>query len=83
VDAEAHGAPVPEDNRDISSECDTLDEWLWTISRHDLIRTDRAHVAIAAAMLGKTVECRPTSYHKVPGIVEYSISSGLVTLIED
>jgi hypothetical protein len=83
LDAEASGRPIPEDNRDISSECETLDEWLWAISRHDLIRTDRAHVALAAAQLGKTVECRSSSYHKVPGIVRYSISSNLVTLIGD
>lgn len=83
LDAEALGAPIPKDNRDISSECHTLDEWLWTISRHDLIRTDRAHVAIAATMLGKKVEYRRTNYHKVPGIVEFSISSNLVTLIGD
>jgi exopolysaccharide biosynthesis predicted pyruvyltransferase EpsI len=83
LDAEAAGAPIPEGNRDISSDCDTLDEWLWTISRHDLIRTDRAHVVMAAAMLGKRVECRSSSYHKVPGIVKFSISSSLVTLIDE
>jgi hypothetical protein len=83
LDAEAGGAPIPEENRDISSDCDTLDEWLWTISRHDLIRTDRAHVVIAAAMLGKRVEYRSSSYHKVPAIVSFSISSGKVTLIEE
>lgn len=82
LDAEATGAPIPEENRDISNECDSLDEWLWTIGRHDLIRTDRAHVAMAAAMLGKRAECRSSSYHKVPAIVEFSISSGQVTLIE-
>jgi len=82
MDAEATGAPIPEENRDISNDCDSLDEWLWTIGRHDLIRTDRAHVAMAAAMLGKRVECRSSSYHKVPAIVEFSISSGQVTLLE-
>jgi hypothetical protein len=81
-DAEAAGAPVPQGNRDISMECASLDEWLWTISRHDLIRTDRAHVAIAAAMLGKSVECRSTNYHKVPGIVRYSLSSSSVNLLD-
>jgi exopolysaccharide biosynthesis predicted pyruvyltransferase EpsI len=79
TDEEAAGMPVPEGNRDISSDCETLDEWLWTISRHDLIRTDRAHVVIAAAMLGKRVEWRPSSYHKLPGIVRFSISSSQVT----
>ena len=34
-------------------------------------------------MLGKKVEYRRTNYHKVPGIVELSISSNLVTLIGD
>lgn len=83
LDAEATGAPIPEENRDISIDCGTLDEWLRTISQHDLIRTDRAHVVIAAAMLGKRVECRSSSYHKVPAIVEFSISSGQVTLLEE
>jgi exopolysaccharide biosynthesis predicted pyruvyltransferase EpsI len=77
-DAEATGEPTPEENRDISSDCETVDEWLWTISKHDLIRTDRAHVVIAAAMLGKEVEWRSSSYHKVPGIVKFSISSSQV-----
>lgn len=72
-DEEAAGGPIPEGNRDISVECATMDEWLWTISRHDLIRTDRAHVIIAAAMLGKRVEFRPSNYHKVQAIVEYSL----------
>ena len=71
-DREAVGGPIPKGNRDISVECATMDEWLWAISRHDLIRTDRAHVIIAAAMLGKRVEFRPSNYHKVPAIVEYS-----------
>ena len=83
LDAEASGAPIPEENRDISIDCATLDRWLWTISRHDLIRTDRAHVLIAAAMLGRRVEYRPSSYHKVPAIVEFSISSDQVALIEE
>jgi exopolysaccharide biosynthesis predicted pyruvyltransferase EpsI len=83
TDAEAAGMPVPVDNRDISVQCGTLDEWLWSISRHELIRTDRAHVAIAGAMLGRTVEYRPSSYHKVPEIVRFSIFSDQVTLIKD
>ena len=77
------GNLISQENRDISIDCGTLDEWLRTISQHDLIRTDRAHVVIAAAMLGKRVECRSSSYHKVPAIVEFSISSGQVTLLEE
>ena len=77
-DAEATGALLPDDNRDISQECSSLDEWLWTISRHALIRTDRAHVMIAAAMLGKRIEFRPSSYHKVSALIDYCIPKELI-----
>ena len=70
-------------NRDISLDCSSLDEWLWTISHHDLIRTDRAHVIIAAAMFGRRVEYRSSCYHKVPSIVDFSVASSEVTRIED
>lgn len=64
---------LPEDNNDISVTCESLDEWLWTISRHELIRTDRAHVTIAAALMGKRVEYRASNYFKVPAIVEFAL----------
>jgi len=80
-DAEAAGGALPEDNRDISEECQSLDEWLWTISRHRLIRTDRAHVVIAGAMLDKQIEYRPSSYHKVPAIVDFCIPQNLITTL--
>jgi exopolysaccharide biosynthesis predicted pyruvyltransferase EpsI len=83
LDAESAGAPVPAGNRDISAECTSLDEWLWTISRHDLVRTDRAHVLIAAAMIGRRVEYRSSCYHKVPSIVNFSVGAGEVTRIDD
>jgi exopolysaccharide biosynthesis predicted pyruvyltransferase EpsI len=75
TDLEAAGHPRGEVNVDVSLTCETLDEWLWTIARHELVRTDRAHVLIAAALLGKQVEYRPNSYHKVSGIVDYSLRS--------
>jgi exopolysaccharide biosynthesis predicted pyruvyltransferase EpsI len=50
-----------------------MDHWLWTIARHDTVATDRAHVMIAAAMLGKRVEYHGTNYHKVTAIAEYSL----------
>jgi hypothetical protein len=37
------------------------------------VRTDRAHVTIAAALLSKQVEYRSSNYHKVPAIVDYSL----------
>jgi exopolysaccharide biosynthesis predicted pyruvyltransferase EpsI len=74
TDAEsASGGQVPPENNDISRTCDSLDQWLWTIARHEVVETDRAHVMIAAAMLGKRVGFRPSSYHKVPAIAEYAL----------
>lgn len=67
------GEQLPRRNNDISKTCQSLDEWLWAISRHDTVETDRAHVMIAAAMLGKRVEYSATTYHKVPAIAEFSL----------
>ncbi len=62
-------------NRDISKSCKNLKEWIKIIADHEKVRTDRAHVMIAAAMLGKRVFYR--SYkafpHKVSGIAEFSL----------
>ena len=66
VDREAVG-PAPAGSNDISRTCSSLDEWLWTIARHATVVTDRAHVMIAAALLGKRVEWSPSSYHKLDG----------------
>src|SRR5262249_15315546 len=79
TDAEALPGKTPADNNDISLTCETLDEWLWTISRHEVVRTDRAHVMIAAAMMGKKVFYRASSYHKVPAIAEFALQSFPVT----
>ena len=73
---------LPADNDDISVTCETLDEWLWTIARHERILTDRAHVTIAAAMLGKRVEYAASNYHKVPAIVEFSLQELDVARVE-
>ena len=71
TDSERVPAVIPRDNIDISMTCSTLDEWLWTIARHELVKSDRAHVVIAAALLGKDVRYRPSNYHKIPGLVEW------------
>lgn len=73
TDQESAFRSVPPHNVDISATCSNLEEWLRTIARHELVRTDRAHVTIAAAMLGKRVEYLASSYHKVPAIVDYSL----------
>lgn len=73
TDRESCLTDIPDDHNDLSATCGSLDEWLWTISSYDTIETDRAHVTIAGALLGKQVQFRPSSYHKVPAIVEYSL----------
>jgi hypothetical protein len=72
-DREAGPYRLPANNNDISKTCENLDEWLWTIARSDTVQTDRAHVTIAAALLGKKVRFRPSNYHKLPAIVEYAL----------
>jgi GT2 family glycosyltransferase/exopolysaccharide biosynthesis predicted pyruvyltransferase EpsI len=73
------GQVLPEDNEDISVTASSLEQWLETIADHELVRTDRAHVMIAAAMLGKRVEFAPGSYHKIAGIAQYALSDYPVT----
>jgi Polysaccharide pyruvyl transferase len=81
-DEESVFGGVPEGNHDISKSCSTLDEWLWTIARHAVVKTDRAHVMIAGALLGKVVDYWTSSYHKVPSIADYSLKSFPVRRIE-
>jgi GT2 family glycosyltransferase len=74
TDREALGAgALPAGNIDISATATSLEEWLRTIAEHELVRTDRAHVMIAAALLGKRVEYRPSSYHKLPALAEFGL----------
>ncbi len=73
TDREGLPLALPVDNSDISVTCGSLDEWIWTIARCETVQTDRAHVTIAAAMLGKRVRYRPSNYHKVPAIIEFSL----------
>jgi len=73
TDREGLPFELPLDNNDVSVTCGSLDEWLWTIARCEEVHTDRAHVTIAAALLGKKVRYRPSNYHKVPAIIEYSL----------
>jgi hypothetical protein len=68
TDREAVTNSVPPGNLDLSAACESLDEFLWTIARHERVQTDRAHVMIAAALLGKEVRYAPSSYHKLPAM---------------
>ena len=82
IDKESVRSVIPEGNNDISKSCSSLDEWLWTIARHADVKTDRAHVMIAAALLGKTVDYGTSSYHKVPAIADYALRLFPVRRIE-
>lgn len=69
-DRETGGTPVPVRNRDLSRECRNLREWLKAIAEVNEVHTDRAHVMIAAALMGKRVRYRPGSYFKVQALAE-------------
>ncbi len=66
---------IPGDNIDISVACADLDHWLRTIERYGSLRTDRAHVMIAAAMMGKSVQISNSNYHKVIAIAQYMLEN--------
>jgi len=70
TDNESRFLSRPSSNVDISCTCSSLDEWLETISRSGEVMTDRAHVMIASAMLGKTVGVWESSYHKLGAIAD-------------
>ena len=74
TDGESKRPNLPPDNYDISVACFGLDHWLWTIAASESVATDRAHVMIAASLLGKPVEYHGTNYHKVPAIARFSLS---------
>lgn len=74
TDTEAVGRPIPPGNNDISMTCESLDEFLWTIAGYETIETDRAHVMIAAALLGKRVFYNSSNYHKVPALAEFNLT---------
>ncbi len=83
TDREAVAQCVPAGNRDISVTCESLDEFLWTIARHELVQTDHAHVMIAAALLGKEVHYSPSNYHKVPALAASSLQSYPISYVPD
>jgi glycosyltransferase involved in cell wall biosynthesis len=83
VDPESPADPVDvEGNDDISVTAAGLDDWLGTIERHEHIRTDRAHVMIAAALMGKTVEYALSSYFKLGALADSWLGEFPVTRID-
>jgi GT2 family glycosyltransferase len=79
TDAEALGGEVPAGSSDVSLTCESLDEFLWTIARHEVVHTDRAHLMIAAALLGKRVHYGASNYHKVPALAAFGLQEYPVT----
>ncbi|MBA9084517.1 exopolysaccharide biosynthesis predicted pyruvyl transferase EpsI [Fontibacillus solani] len=75
TDGESAITQKPSDNYDISNNyvVNNLDTWLHIISQYERIRTDRAHIMVAGAMLGKTVYYTSSNYHKLPGIAKFSL----------
>ena len=75
--SEANNAQrTPANNRDISLEGDTLGDTsilFDSLREHSCIRTDRLHVAVAAALLGKSVTLYPNSYFKNQAVFEFSM----------
>lgn len=60
----------PEGNVDISLACASLGEWLDAIAGAEEVHTDRAHVLMVAALLGKKVFWSPNRYFKVQALVD-------------
>jgi exopolysaccharide biosynthesis predicted pyruvyltransferase EpsI len=75
TDRESMGHAVPADNMDVSLWGGSSDGGmlLRTVAEYRTVHTDRAHVAICAARLGKETHVYPNNYHKVRGIFEYSL----------
>jgi exopolysaccharide biosynthesis predicted pyruvyltransferase EpsI len=75
---------IPKNNHDVSrnkeGKWEPFQEQKWEELLHDIsiyeqIHTDRAHVSIAGAMLGKQTFVYANNYHKLKGIYEYSLSN--------
>lgn len=70
TDPEASGEPVPPDNIDVANIACSLEAWLRLLDHYGEVHTDRAHVMLAAALLGKRVRWRPNGYFKVASMAE-------------
>jgi hypothetical protein len=80
TDSEASGAPVPAGSNDISSTAPSFRAWMETIAGAENVRTDRTHVLIAAALMGKRVELSPSAYWKNKAVKETWFSDYPVTM---
>lgn len=75
-DKESFVQELPKSNHDISYKGyakKPLNELIDTMQKYEQVKTDRLHVAIAAALLGKRVELYPNSYFKNKAVFDYSL----------
>lgn len=75
-DIESVKDKIPEDNFDLSYNGyakKPLDNFLNKINEFEVVNTDRLHVGIVAALLGKTVNLYSNSYFKNHAVYEYSL----------
>lgn len=82
------GIIVPEANRDISAEgteSTPMADFLDAIGRFEIVHTNRLHVAIAAALMGRQVHLYANSYFKNRAIYDASLRSAFpnVTFHDD
>ena len=74
-DKESSAIQLPRENQDVSTGPDSQwEELLDIISQYSIVHTNRAHVSIAAALMGKETHIYPSSYFKQKEIFRYSLS---------
>lgn len=84
TDSERTSMPIPADNLDVSELLSmgvenrelaklTSRSFMSFLSRYQAIRTNRLHVCIGAALLGKQVEFFDNSYYKCRAVYEHSL----------
>lgn len=73
LDPERPAGEIPADNVDLPDVAESLESFLEAISRHAVVNTNRAHVMIAAALMGKRVNYSPTDHFKVDALAESSL----------
>lgn len=86
TDVERTDIKLPEGNLDLSailelSSCEpnlsqtSCSAFLSEIDKYDEVHTNRLHMAIAAAMLGKRVKLFSNNYYKIKAIYDYSLKN--------
>jgi exopolysaccharide biosynthesis predicted pyruvyltransferase EpsI len=90
-DVEASGRDLPPNNADLSTLYEygtqnreltdyTVTRLMRHINKFERIRTDRLHICIAAALLGKEVDFHPNSYFKCKAVYEYSLKENFPSI---